>query len=120
MEHKPATFEVVSRLENMTRVRLSGSLDSASVEQIQKAFIAQSVAPAKPLLIEMAEVSFIASLGMGMLVNCCRQLMRNHAKTVLLSPTSLVEHALKNAGLDTLLIITHDEARAVEILAEKE
>ncbi|MBI5725615.1 MAG: STAS domain-containing protein [Planctomycetes bacterium] len=120
MEHRPASFEMVSRQESLTRVRLAGSLDTAGVEKIDKFFLAQSAGPGKPLLIEMAGVSFIASMGMGMLVNCCRQLARHHAKMVLLSPAKLVEQALRNAGLDTILILAHDEPRAMQILAEEE
>jgi anti-anti-sigma factor len=65
----------------------------------------------------MSEVEFVASLGMGMLVQNAKALQRNHVRMVLADPPQLVEDALRQAGIDSVLPIGHGAAEVEALLA---
>ncbi len=62
----------------------------------------------------MSNVTFLASLGIRMLVEAAKGLKAPGAKIVLLKPQELVEKSLRSSGLHTILGMRHDvdEARA--------
>ena len=61
-------------------------------------------------------MTFIASLGMGMLVNAAKALHRNGAVMVLLAPTSMVLRALDAAGINRVIPIASGEEEAMQLL----
>jgi anti-anti-sigma factor len=62
-------------------------------------------------------LTFIASLGMGILVTTYKGLKRKGAKLVLLNPQTDVEAALVAARLHGILPIARGEAEALQFLA---
>lgn len=99
----------------LTRVTLSGELDIAGVAAVSDSFTSNVVTRRQSAVVDLSGVTFVASLGMGLLVSTAKALLRFDKRLVLLRPQSLVESALRAAGLDTVLPIAADEAAAARL-----
>jgi anti-sigma B factor antagonist len=97
-----------------TKVTLLGKLDIAGVETI-KAPLAAVAATQTRIVIDMAGVNFIASIGIRSLVLAAEAVARSSGRLVLLRPTPLVAEVLQTLGLEQLLPIagSEEEARAL-------
>jgi anti-anti-sigma factor len=72
---------------------------------------------AKAAFLDMSELTFIASLGLRMLLTVAKALDRRGAKTVLLNPQPAVREVLKLSGFDQLMTVHNDEGTALAFLA---
>jgi anti-sigma B factor antagonist len=113
-------LKLLERGDGITHVALIGSLDIQGLHQVDMQFHCQTAARRQPAIVDMSQVDFISSLGMGMLVSCGQSLQRSvKARMVLLSPQPMVEDALKTARLDIILPIVHDLAEAEQMVRAK-
>jgi len=103
--------------DRITRVALVGMLDLIAVGQIETPFMAATVARGENTVVDLSGLSFIASLGMGILVSTYKGLKRKGAKIVLLNPQPDVESALLVARLQTILPIVRSEEEVQRCLA---
>lgn len=94
------------------RLALSGALDLAGVREVELPFLAHTATRGRPALVDLSGVTFMASLGMRMLLDASRSLQRKGAALALLNPSALVEDALRAAGITDLVPVFHDAARA--------
>jgi len=96
-----------------TRVILIGKLDIAGAEKIDTPLAAVAGSRGN-IVVDMAGVSFIASIGIRHLVIAAKTVARRSSRLVLLNPNPLVTDVLVTAGLEDLLPIvrSEDEARA--------
>ena len=95
--------------ERVTRVALVGMFDVIAVGQIETKFMAATVARGRDTIVDLSLLSFIASMGMGVLVTTYKGLKRRGAKILLLNPQPDVESALRVARLQHILPIVHGE-----------
>ncbi len=102
--------------DSFTHVALHGRLDVQGVNDVQYEFLQQTTVPPKSTLVDLSQMTYIASLGIGMLVSAAKYLGRNNAKMVLLGPSDLVRKALETAGLDHVIPIASEEKAALELL----
>ena len=102
--------------EGLTTLSLDGRLDAAVILAIEQDFMEKTVARKKPVLVDMSQVSFIASMCIRMLVGAAKNLNAAGARLALLKPTPLVEKALKSSGFSRMVEIYQDEAAARESL----
>ncbi|AFY37029.1 anti-anti-sigma factor [[Leptolyngbya] sp. PCC 7376] len=94
----------ISTLDNGVRlVKLSGKMDIQGVNQIGEEFALKISSTGIPTIVDLREVSFIASLGMRILLSAARGVANHDAKMVLLKPQPLVKEALTVAGLNSLI-----------------
>ena len=105
-------LRVIDEEERVVHLALSGSLDLAGVREVELKFLELTGSQAKPALVDLSEVKFMASLGMRMLLEAARSLHRKGAALVLLRPRPMVEDALRVAGITDLIPMFHDEAQA--------
>ncbi len=105
--------KVVDASETLTHLALSGQLTGLGVERMAGDVYEQVAGPGVDAIVDLADVPFLASAGISMLLHCRKQLARNGAKLVLLSPTTNVEKTLRAARIDKLLPIVHtlDDAK---------
>lgn len=103
--------------ENLTHVALIGRLDISGMQKIEFKFTSTVVSRGKPALIDMSEVSFLASLGMRMLLSAAKSLEAKNAKIALLSPQPLVKEALEAAGFNSILPIEDELDKALAFLS---
>ena len=102
--------------ETITHVALLGRLDVQGVNEVQYEFLHQTTSLPKATLVDLSQTTYIASLGIGMLVSAAKHLERNGVKMVLLGPPALVRKALEAAGLDQVIPIAEKEEAALEVL----
>jgi anti-anti-sigma factor len=114
-QQRPMTLDVVVLLESgITKVFLSGRFDIDGAFSIAGEFnkIAEEN---RNVLVDLSEVTFIASAGVHTLVTGATATIKNGGKLVLLNPQPNVEKVLRNCGVDTIMPITHGMAAVVGI-----
>jgi len=95
------------------RVTLTGKLDILGAGRIEMP-LAAIAGERRSVVVDMAAVEFIASIGIRHLVMAARAIARGNGRFVLLNPTPFVTEVLTTSGLLQILPIvrTEDEARA--------
>lgn len=97
-------------------VALSGRLDLKGTQEADAQFTEETGAKKESVLVDLSNVTYIASIGIRMFLSNIKQLRAANAKMVVLKPQKMVEEVLKLAGVDAIIPIEHDLAAAVEIL----
>lgn len=105
-------LRVIEENDKYVHLALIGRLDVAGVQAVELKFICQTSSTKKPSIVDLSETTYIASLGLRMLIENAKALKRAGARMVVLKPQPLVEDILRNAGLGDMLNIVHDEAEA--------
>jgi len=111
----PTSFEVISADATCTHVRLRGSLDIAGTSSVSVKFIASTAAKRQHVLLDMSEVEFVSSIGLGMLTQVVRALAPEGKRVVLVAPSAAVAGVVRTSRLDAVMPIaeTMDAARAL-------
>jgi anti-anti-sigma factor len=97
------------------RVVLNGKLDILGAETVALPLATLSRGKAG-LLVDMAGVTFIASIGIRHLVFASKALARQGGRLVLLNPTPMVTDVLTTSGLIELMPIARSDAEAAAAL----
>ncbi len=93
--------------QGIVKVALSGRLDVNGALEIDDPF-RDAVAGKKHVVVDLAEVSFLASLGIRTLVSGAKAASSNGGKLVVLAPQRNVEKVLRESNIDTLIPIIRD------------
>jgi len=109
------TLVIIEHTDNHSHVQIVGPLDLAGVGMIELKFTASTASKRKHAIVDMSQVPFMASLGMGLLVQVARTLAGDGRKVVLLAPTDIVATALRTSRLDAVMAIAAslDEAKGL-------
>ncbi len=107
-------LKIIQNDAGYTHVALSGRMDIDGVKAVELEFT--SVVGSKPqsAIVDITEVSFIASLGMRMLLSAAKNLRAKNFKVVLYNPQPVVREALETAGFSSVMPIVSDFAKALE------
>jgi anti-anti-sigma factor len=98
----------VADMENgITKVSLSGRLDIEGALKVDDEF-KKITEEKKNLVVDLSEVTFIASLGIRTLIIGAKVTANNGGKMVLLNPQPHVEKVLRTTHVDTVMPIIHD------------
>lgn len=100
----------------LTRIALSGKLDVEGEEQIGEEFRQLMDSRGTSFLVDMSEVTYLASLGIRLLFAGAKSLAAQGKKMVVLKPQPMVEETLLNSGTVKLIPVTHDENEAMQLL----
>jgi anti-anti-sigma factor len=99
--------------DQVTHVALVGRLDLPGVQQNEMKFTAQVVARGKPAIVDMAQTTYMASLGLRMLLMAARALSGKGQKLVLLNPSPEVLQVLQLGKIDAIIPVETDLTRAL-------
>jgi anti-anti-sigma factor len=113
---KVAELTIVETTDTLTRVKLEGRLDTAGVDEVEVKFNAKVCPAGKDTLVDVSGVTFLASMGIRMLISAARTLSRHSARMVLIGPQALVRESIGHAGLDALIQIVDDDHQALDLL----
>src|SRR5262249_8622894 len=102
--------------DQITHLALIGTLDVQGMRVVDIKFHGNTAARRTPTLVDLSELEFIASLGMGMFFTCAQALRRHGVKLVLLNPRPMVEEALNAVRMGKAAPIAHDLDEALAIL----
>lgn len=108
-------FESATLAGDITHITLNGRLDIQGTQAIEQRFsFATTVRPEK-IIVDLSRVTFLASIGIRMLVASARAQANRGGKLVLAAPAPLVREVLETAGIDQLIPLAPDVSAAAAI-----
>ncbi len=108
-------MQIEERDGEIARVKLSGRMDYAGATEIDAKFM-ELAGREKFLLVDLSDISFLASMGIRTLIMAAKTLKERGGKMILLSPQTMVAMVLKTSGTDILIPVHYDLALAVKML----
>lgn len=114
MELEVTGVELLGDEDELVHVKLTGRLDTTGVIKVETKFTAMISPRGKHALVDISVVSFLASMGIRMMVSAARTLARRNKRVVLYGPPSLVFDSIEDSGLKGMMavVISEKEARA--------
>jgi anti-sigma B factor antagonist len=110
-------FESTELPGNITRLSLTGRLDMDGTQAIEQKFTFQTTTRAGKYVVDLSGVSFLASIGIRMLITSARGQSGRGGKVVLAAPQPLVRNVLETAGIDKLVPMVDSVEAAQTTLA---
>ena len=101
----------------VTKAVLAGRLDSYSVNDIEARFVASIVPKEQNAIVDLSDVSFIASLGIRMLLGTARTLGRSNARFIMFGAKGSVMEVIETTSLTEIIPVVDTEAEALALLA---
>jgi anti-sigma B factor antagonist len=96
-------------------VVLSGRLDMLGMEEISLKLTSLTVIKPLPVIVDLRDVSFLASIGIRSIISSARALDQKGGRMViLLGDNDLVRATLESTGIDDLIPMVADEEQAVQ------
>jgi anti-anti-sigma factor len=107
-----------SELDNNIRmIKLIGNLDIMGVGQIETKFAGYCGGENARVVVDLAEVDFLASIGIRLLTLTAKSVTRRGGRMVLLNPTPDVQHVLEVTGIPAIIpIYSHFESAATILM----
>lgn len=103
-----------SELENNIRlIKLIGKLDIAGAAAIQTSFAAYCSGEHPRVLVDLAELEFLASIGIQLLVSNAKSIVSRGGRMVLLCPNPEVREILEVTGIPAIIPM-YDGAESAE------
>lgn len=101
-------LEVIELENGIKQIKLNGRLDIPGTNEIENSFTAHAASKKQVVLVDMAEVEFITSYGVRILVSNAKSLARRGGKMVLYKPNPSVKEVLVMAGIGDIIPIYDD------------
>ena len=107
----------VSELDkSITLIKLNGRLDITGVDQIETKFAAHCSGENARVIVDMAKVDYLASIGIRLLVTNAKSLKIRNGKMVLLRPTPDVMEVLEMTNIPAIIPIYSNLESAEAVL----
>lgn len=103
----------ITEVRGVTKAGLSGRLDTANVNKVEMFFTSSIMPKAQNTVVDLTDVSFIASLGIRMLLSTARGLSRRGAKLVMFGANPAVMEIIETTALDEIIPVVTTEADAI-------
>jgi anti-anti-sigma factor len=97
-------------------VRLNGRLDSPGVDRIETRFAAAVVAADRNAVLDLSGVSFLASMGIRMLITNARAMGNRGRKLAIFGAQDPVLAVLESVAIDQIIPMAADQQQAVAAL----
>ena len=111
-------LEATTLESGVLHVKLTGRLDMEGTGKVENPFTFRVASQKAAVVVDMAAVDFIASIGMRLLLKNAKAQQSRGGKLVLYKPAPLVREALTMAGIGSLIPMHDDfEAASREALA---
>ena len=111
-------LEVVTGSTDVSHVKLKGRLDALTLRQIDVRFHGETAARRRPAIVDISELDFITSLGIGMLFGCAKSLRTHGATMVLIGSTGFVDNALRTVGVNEVIPFAETMEDALRLARE--
>jgi len=93
---------------NLTRISLDGRLDLDGTQKVEQQFSYRTTTAPGRFAIDLTGVTFIASIGIRMLLTAARAQAQRGGRMILISPGGMSRKVLETAGVDQLVPIVAD------------
>jgi anti-anti-sigma factor len=107
---------IVPRADDITHIILTGRLDSNGAEEISESFFQATVARSQSAIVDLSEVDFMVSRGIGIFLINGSKLRKAGHMLVVLNPQALVKDGLRTTRADTVTPIASDWDEAIRIV----
>ena len=107
-------IEVSELPDNINCIRLDGRMDASGVDLIEMRFSSVVVSSGRNAVVDLSGVSFIASMGIRMLIATARAVRFKQTKMVLFGAPGAVQAVLDTVALDQIVPITSNQQLAIE------
>jgi anti-sigma B factor antagonist len=104
---------VITDESGVTKAELAGRLDTANVNELEHHFTTGIMPKAQNTVVDLSNVSFIASLGIRMLLTTARGLASRGAKFVMFGANPAVMEIFETTALSDIIPILVTEADAM-------
>lgn len=104
---------VITDLSGVTKAQLSGRLDTANVNGVESEFTSGVLPLAQNTIVDLSDVSFIASLGIRMLLSAARVLSRQGARLVMYGASPGIMEIIETTALSDIIPVLPSEAAAI-------
>ena len=101
--------------DDISHVQLRGSLDTAAMRGIDARFLGATAAQDRPAIVDLSELHYITSIGIGMLLGCAKTLRHKGHQLILVAPIPAVEHVLRTVGMDDVVPIVASAQEALRL-----
>jgi anti-sigma B factor antagonist len=101
-------------------VSVSGEVDLATAETLREELMVAESQPASGLVLDLRQVGFLDSTGIGELVGVHRRLRKSDRPLALVVPEGPIRKILAITGMDGVLDLHDDESSAIAALAMRE
>ena len=98
------------------RVVLTGRLDTAGVDVVETRFGAAIVPNGKNTIVDLSGVTFLASMGIRMLISTTRALSRKGGKLVMYGAAAGVHDVIETAALTEIIPLAASENEALALV----
>jgi anti-anti-sigma factor len=102
------------------KITLDGRLDIEGSNAIDMKFTALTATKKAAVLVDMSKVSFLASIGIRLLLSNAKACAQRGGQMVLFATQPMVNEVLTTSGVATLIPIVADEQAAIEAVAHIE
>lgn len=111
----PTTFTLLESSPTLTHVAIIGALDLAGTREIELKLTASTAGRHKPVIIDLSQVHFVASAGLGLLIQIARTLITDKHSTILLAPNQTIQQTIHVSKLGSMLRIALTLEEALEM-----
>jgi anti-sigma B factor antagonist len=106
----------VEELDNgVTKVVITGRIDIAGAQEIDLPLNVVG-GSRRAVVIDLADVTFIASMGLRGLVMCAKSIHSKRGKVSMFGPRPEVADVIKTMGIDELIPLSASQAEAVTLV----
>ena len=112
-------MDVNEAADGVTHVVLDGRFDIAGAQEVDPRFVTLAKSSAS-LVVDLAKVSFIASLGVRTLMVSAKTLIRRGADMAVCGANENVEKVLRSTGFDEIVSLYPDFPSAAAALASRQ
>ncbi|MFN8411258.1 MAG: STAS domain-containing protein [Anaerolineales bacterium] len=109
-----------TELENsINAIKLIGVLDTNGVGAIETKFAGYSTGDHSKVLVDLADVEFLTSIGIGLLVTTAKSVANRGGKMVILKPNENVKGVFEMTGILDIIPVYMDLEEAIQALIKK-
>jgi anti-anti-sigma factor len=105
-------FEQSGLPGDIVLVKLAGPLDIAGAGAIEKP-LGDILGKSSKVIVNLAEVTFLASIGIRVLVKTARAISNRKGRFVVFGPTEEARKVLRSTGIDAIIPVVADETAAI-------
>lgn len=107
-------MSVIELPGSVSCVRLDGRLDAGGADAIAVRFTAAVASVGHPAVVDLSGVSFVASMGIRLLIATARGLHLKGAKMAVFGAQPMVQEVLEGMAFDQIVPVVATEAEALE------
>lgn len=104
--------------DDIFHIKVVGEIDAGTSLQLDNAFKEISEKNTKKVVVDLSDLSYISSAGLGVFISHIDEFESNQIKLALFGLSDTVKEVFEILGLEKLLTISEDKASAIEIVNE--